>query len=65
MDMPMMPTAAKFVAALYFAGLAFFAASLIFNYFPEGSQPGWFPFICMLFGALLGYRWSGRRATGS
>ena len=62
MDFSMMPTAAKLVAAIFFAGLAFMAASLVIPYLPEGNSPGNLGFFCAGIGALMGYRWSGRNA---
>ena len=62
MDFSMMPTAAKLVASIYFAGLAFLAASLVVPYLPEGSDPGNMAYWATFFGFLAGYRWSGRRA---
>ena len=64
-SLSMMPTAAKLVAAIYFAALGFMASSVIFNYFAEGAKPGKFPYICIFFGLIIGYRFAGRRATGS
>jgi hypothetical protein len=64
MDFSMMPTAAKLVAGLFFAGLAFMTASLVIPYMPEGQSPGAFGYICAGVGFLMGYRWSGRFAGG-
>ena len=62
MDFSMMPTAAKLVSSVYFAGLAFLTASLVIPYLPEGADPGSMAYWAAFFGFLAGYRWSGRRA---
>lgn len=57
-----MPTAPKLIGLLYFALLAFFAASLVIPYLDEGTQVGKLGFICAAFGGLVGWSFSGARA---
>ncbi len=57
-----MPTAAKLVAAFWFAPLAWFAAELSKNYVPEGTQFGIMSYIAGGFGFLTGWVFLGRRA---
>lgn len=57
-----MPTAAKLVAALWFALVAWFAAELAKMYLPEGSQVGFMTYIAGGFGLLTGWIFVGRRA---
>ncbi|WP_417253184.1 TrgA family protein [Celeribacter sp.] len=57
-----MPTAAKLVAAFWFALLAWFAAELTKNYVPEGTQFGIMSLIAGGFGFLTGWVFLGRRA---
>ncbi|WP_417255727.1 TrgA family protein [Celeribacter halophilus] len=57
-----MPTAAKLVAAFWFALLAWFAAELTKNYVPEGTQFGIMSYIAAGFGFLTGWVFLGRRA---
>ncbi|ATG46670.1 TrgA family protein [Celeribacter ethanolicus] len=57
-----MPTAAKLVAALWFALLAWFAAELVIPYLPEGTQVGLFSYITGVIGLLTGWVFLGRRA---
>lgn len=57
-----MPTAPKLVAALWYALVAWFAAQLVTQYLPEGSQVGQFALISAAFGFLVGWTFSGARA---
>lgn len=50
-----MPTAAKLVAALAFAAVAFAAATAYVPRLPEGTQATWFPPLSALIGALTGW----------
>lgn len=57
-----MPTAAKLVAAIAFAAVAFLAAEAFKPEMPEWTMFGAFSFICAGFGAFCGWRISGRNA---
>ncbi|AJE47233.1 TrgA family protein [Celeribacter indicus] len=57
-----MPTAAKLVAALWFALLAWFAAELVKHHLPEGTRFGVFSLIAGAFGLLTGWLFLGKRA---
>jgi hypothetical protein len=57
-----MPTAAKFVAAIVFGFVAWFAAGLVANYLPEGTRLAYFSEVCTLVGLVMGWRISGRYA---
>ena len=57
-----MPTAAKLVAAIWFALLAWFAAELAKNYLPESTRYGLMTYIVGFFGLLTGWIFLGRRA---
>ncbi|WP_460273741.1 TrgA family protein [Celeribacter sp. ULVN23_4] len=57
-----MPTAAKLVAALWFALLAWFAAELVKAYLPEKTQFGLMSYIAAGFGFLTGWIFLGKRA---
>ncbi|PTQ75172.1 TrgA family protein [Celeribacter persicus] len=57
-----MPTAAKLVAALWFALLAWFSAELVKPYLPEGTQFGLFSYITGVIGLLTGWIFLGKRA---
>lgn len=57
-----MPTAAKLVAGLLWAVLAWFASNLIKPYFPEGSDLGLFAEVNAALGFLLGWVMAGPRA---
>ncbi len=50
-----MPTAAKLVAALVFAAVAFLGASVYVPHLPEGTQARWFPAGSAVIGALVGW----------
>jgi hypothetical protein len=57
-----MPTAAKLVAGAFFAALAFFGASLIIPYLPEGTQVKKFGIVSAAIGLLMGWIMSGTKA---
>jgi hypothetical protein len=57
-----MPTAAKLVAGLLWALLAWFASNLIKPYFPEGMDLGRFAEVNAALGLLLGWTMAGPRA---
>lgn len=50
-----MPTAAKLVAAVVFAVVAFFAAQAMIPNLPEGTQIGYLREICALLGLIVGW----------
>lgn len=56
-----MPTAAKFVAALIFAAVGYFAAQAYIPSLPEGTQTRGFREICAFIGLLCGWIVMGRR----
>ena len=56
-----MPTAAKLVAAILVAIVAFFAAQAVTALFPEGMYFGPFAPICAAIGGLVGWRVMGAR----
>lgn len=51
-----MPTAAKLVAALLFAGLAWAASDLAERRFPAGTDLGWFAEVNAAVGAVMGWQ---------
>ncbi len=57
-----MPTAAKLVAAAFFAILAWFAAELVKFHLPESTRMGLMSYIAGFFGLLTGWVFMGRRA---
>jgi hypothetical protein len=57
-----MPTAAKLVAGLMWALLAWFASNLIKPYFPDGTDVGLFAEVNAVFGLVLGWTMAGPRA---
>jgi hypothetical protein len=57
-----MPTAAKLVAGILWALLAWFVSNLIKPYFPEGSDLGLFAEVNATLGLLLGWTMAGPRA---
>jgi len=57
-----MPTAAKLVAGLLWALVAWFASNLIKPYFPEGTDLGRFAEVNAALGLLLGWTMAGPRA---
>lgn len=59
-----MPTAARLVAALAFAAVAFFAAESYVYELPEGTNPGNFSLISAALGAFAGWTQMGRLAGG-
>ncbi|MBJ3764005.1 TrgA family protein [Maribius pontilimi] len=58
----MYPTAAKLIASLSFAALAWYASQLVVPNLPEGMSEGIMPEINALVGLVLGWRITGRRA---
>ena len=58
-----MPTAAKLVAGIMWALLAWFASNLIKPYFPEGMDLGFFAEVNAALGFLLGWVMAGPRAN--
>jgi hypothetical protein len=57
-----MPTVPKAIAALFFAGFAYFCGDLIKPMLPEGTKTGLLNETLAVFGALSGWRISGARA---
>lgn len=57
-----MPTAAKLVSSIWFALLAWFAAELVKNHLPDGTQVGFMSYISGGFGLLTGWIFMGKRA---
>ena len=57
-----MPTMPKAIAAVYFAALAYFIGDLIKPLLPEGTRVGLLNVTLAAFGALSGWRLSGRNA---
>jgi len=57
-----MPTAAKLVAALWFALLGWFAAEISKAHLPEGTQFGWYSYITGVIGFSVGWIFLGKRA---
>ncbi len=57
-----MPSAARLVAAIGLAILAFVASGMIIPLLPENTNVGYFPFINMAIGALCGWFVMGKRA---
>jgi hypothetical protein len=55
-------TAAKLVAAILFAGLAFYVSQLIRPLFPEGTNLGWFAEVNAVIGYFSGWVIAGSRA---
>lgn len=60
-----MPTATKLFSALFFAAVAWFAASRYAQGLPEGMSPGRLLPVSALIGAIFGWRWMGNRANRS
>ncbi len=58
-----MPTAAKLVAGIMWALLAWFASNLIKPYFPEGMDLGYFAEVNAALGLVLGWTMAGPRAN--
>lgn len=56
-----MPTAAKTIAAIYFAGLAYFVSGLIYPLYPEGLVGPKFGLWNAGLGVILGWVFMGRR----
>lgn len=57
-----MPTAAKLVAAIAFAALAWFLSDLVKPLLPEGTQVGLLSPINAFFGLIMGWRIMGKNA---
>ena len=57
-----MPTAAKFVAAMVFGLVTWFATQLVIPYVPDGMRLAWFTEISTFFGVLMGWIVMGSRA---
>jgi hypothetical protein len=57
-----MPTAAKLVSALFFAGLGWICATIYFPLLPEGTRPGVFHEGSAVIGGLCGWFLAGRLA---
>lgn len=57
-----MPTAAKLVAAIGLAMVAFAAATHYYTFLPEGTRATYFAPVCALIGAYVGWREIGGRA---
>jgi hypothetical protein len=60
-----MPTATKLFSALFFAAVAWFAADRYAPGLPEGTPIGYLREVSALIGALVGWRWMGKRAKRS
>jgi hypothetical protein len=60
-----MPTAAKLIAALLWAVLAWYTSQLIKPLFPEGTDVGWFAEVNALIGIVIGWQVAGSRAGGT
>ena len=56
-----MPTAAKVIAALFFAALGYFAADLVKPLLPEGTPTRWMNETVALLGLLMGWNVVGKR----
>lgn len=59
-----MPTAAKLVAAIMLAGVAWFASDAIRPLLPEQTQFGWFNEVSAGIGLIVGWRVIGTRVQG-
>lgn len=57
-----MPTAAKLVGAILFAGLAYLLAGMFRQYLPPATQLGWFDQVSTLIGFFCGWRIMGGNA---
>lgn len=57
-----MPTAAKLVGSVLFAGLAYLLAGMFRQYLPPATQLGWFGTICTLIGFFCGWKIMGANA---
>lgn len=51
-----MPTISKLIAAVFFTGVAFFAAEAFKIGMPEGTQYGQFTLLCAVIGFICGWR---------
>jgi len=51
-----MPTMSRLIAAVYFAGLAYFTAVAFRGVMPEGTQFGYFNLLCVVIGLISGWR---------
>ncbi len=56
-----MPTATKLFAALFFAAVAWFAAVAFAPSLPEGTPIGRLREVSAVIGAIVAWRWTGRR----
>ncbi|KAJ55832.1 hypothetical protein ACMU_08650 [Actibacterium mucosum KCTC 23349] len=57
-----MPTAARLIAAICYAAVAFFASESFTQLLPDGTPTDWFSEINAAFGAFAGWRIHGRQA---
>ncbi len=57
-----MPTAARLVAAVFFAALGWFASDLVKPLLPEGTQTGWFNETMAIVGWISGWTMAGAKA---
>lgn len=57
-----MPTAAKFIAAIVFGFVAWFAAGLVIKYLPDGTRLAYLTEITAAVGAVMGWSISGHNA---
>ena len=57
-----MLTFPKLIAGLWFAALAWFIGGLAVPLLPEGTQLGLFPYVNLVIGFLMGWRFMGKRA---
>lgn len=60
-----MPTAGRMVAAILYAGLAWWVSQMIEPLFPEGSDLGWFAEFNAAVGFVMGWTVAGKRAGGT
>lgn len=60
-----MPTAAKLIAAILWAALAWYTSQLIKPLFPEGSDLGLFAEVNAAIGLVIGWQVAGSRAGGT
>ncbi|MDF1804581.1 TrgA family protein [Thalassovita sp.] len=58
----MMPTAARLIAALVLAATAWLVSQTIKTHLPEGTQFGWFDYVNVALGALVGWITIGGRS---
>lgn len=60
-----MPTGAKLVAAIGFAGLAFLISSMVINVLPPGAKTTWLWPVNVALSGICGWKILGSRAMGS